>query len=223
MKRIILLTLLAVISAGCANPAQISKPVLADLNSNVWNKKTLAYKVNYAQPTPGIFSGGDVVELQPISQVQKSIYSSRILSNLDNNIKDTFPDNLLYSESEVESDYKMQIDITAFDKKGPSYSDYLSLVNWSKFFLTLGINKVQDYEIIADFKMNCRLYDKQDSLIFEKDYTVKDVLEHEEYSYNLTSSYEALAAELFKKHVSVSMNDFFKNFEYHQLANSEVF
>lgn len=223
MKRIFIVSLFIAYLTGCANPAQIEKPILAEFDNNIWGQRTLGYQVSYAQPTPGLFTGGDVVELQPISQVQKSIYSSRVLSSLDDYIKSSFPKELTYSEFNDTADYTLQIDIVAFDKKGPSYSDYLSLVNFSKLIFTLGINKVQDYDIIADFKMNCRLYNKQNQLLFEKGYKVKDILEHEEYTYNITSSDELLASELFKKHINVNLNNFFKEVESQKVTTASTY
>jgi len=213
MKRILILSLFVVFITGCANPAQIKEPILADLSNDLWQQKTLSYQVNYAQPTPGIFTGGDVVELQPIRNVSKSIYSSKILSTLDDHIKTNIPNNIKFIEDSKSSDYRMEIDLIAFHKKGPAYSDYLDLANWTKFFLTLSMNYVHDYDIIADYKLNCRLYDKNDNLIHENGYKVKDVLEHEEYKYNITSSDDILASALFKKHISININNFFKELE----------
>ncbi|WP_024952655.1 hypothetical protein [Cobetia crustatorum] len=105
-------------------------------------------------------------------------------------------------------DYRLQVEILAHENRGPVYLDYLMAINLPKNLLTFGIAN-EDFDIIADFNVEYRLYDKNERLLFSKDYAVKDSVPHQAGNFDFGNRIFLPAQNMMKKYLLLTMNDFF--------------
>lgn len=193
---------------GCATHGQVKVPVLKAVENESFAGKTFSTEVYYSQPQPGLFSDGEKLPLKPIEEAEVSVGASRVLSRFQELFQRQLP-----AESSIgkkdNSDFIYIIELTAKDKKGPTFADYDILASTGKSLLTLGLGS-SEYTIIADFDILYRLEDKNGKVIYEKSYTIHDEVDHERSKLDGFDIGNDLAAQLLEKHVVISMNDYFK-------------
>ncbi|WP_458526834.1 hypothetical protein [Onishia taeanensis] len=207
IKSSIAITGLVVLS-GCASHAQIDMPVVSQVHTPVLEGKTLAYDIYYSQPTPGLFNAGKQQALAPLEEAELSIASAATLKNLPDYIYEQLPSSVSRGEP-GNSDYRVHVELTAHDKKGPVFADFQLAETVGKGFLTLGLAP-SEYQIIADFEARYELHAK-DILIYAEDYTVKDDVDHERGDFETYNSVNDPAGQLLKKHLILTLNDFFSD------------
>lgn len=208
LKRILLASCLVTLVSGCATPAQISMPAISKAYSSNFDDKTMSVSVLYSQPKPGIFSGGEQLPLVLLSEAEMSVASASTLQKLPDYVLDQLPSSMKLAKS-GKGDYNMIIEITARDKKGPTYFDYEAGKSFAKGMLTFGFGS-SEYDIVADFDACYKLSDNVTPL-FSKCYKVNDSVDHQRGQLESFNSLNDYAGQLLEKHINLTLNDFFKS------------
>lgn len=207
-----LLGALVVVSfiAGCATHGEVTVPVKQAVENPKFDNKTISSEVLYAQPKPGIFSGGEMQELKPIENAELSVGASRVLARF----KELFARQLPLTTKmgpTGETDFTLITELTAHDKSGPAYADYDMAASMGKKFITLGLGS-SEYTIRADFDVTYKLQNETGETLLTKTFHVEDSIDHERGGFDGFDIGEDLAAKLFEKNIILTMNDFFTEF-----------
>jgi hypothetical protein len=207
MKKALAAVLLAASISGCATHATIQQPALAKVSKTEWNSKTLNYKILFSQPEPGLIGGGEQQPMTPLKDAKLSLGSEMALKDLPTHLEQQMPAGVKLVNDDS-GDYGLEIRITAHSKRGPAYGDYQFLSSFAKNLLILGLGP-KDYLLIADFDAEYALSSKGGDR-FSKTFTVKDSVEHQRGPFESLFSPNEYAAQLLRKHMSVTLNDFLK-------------
>lgn len=207
MKKALAAVLLAASISGCATHANIEKPTLPQVSKTSWNSKTLNYKVLYSQPEPGLIGGGEQQPMTPLKDAKLSLASTMVMKDLPTHLEEQMPAGMKLLNQEG-SDYGLEIRITAHNKKGPVYPDHQFLVSLAKGLLTLGLGS-QEFILTADFDAEYALNNKGGER-FSRTFTVKDQIDHQKGAFEGAFAPNEFAAELFRKHMAITLNDFLK-------------
>ena len=105
-------------------------------------------------------------------------------------------------------DYGLEIRITAHSKRGPAYGDYQFLSSLAKNLFIFGLGP-KDYLLIADFDAEYALSSKGGDR-FSRTFTIKDSVDHQRGPFESLFSPNEYAAQLLRKHMAVTLNDFLK-------------
>lgn len=206
MKKIVVLTVVAFLG-GCATHANIEMPAVTQTYHQAFDSKTFSYQIEYSQPMPGVFSGGEQMPLVPLEQATLSVASATTLKKLPDYIYQQLPSSTKRADL-GKADFNLVVELTAYDKKGPSYADYEFAKSLGKGFMTLGFGS-KEYDIIADFNVKYRLYNG-DKKVFAKSYDVKDSVDHQRSDFDSYHTLNDYTAQLLEKHLILSLSDFFK-------------
>lgn len=207
MKKAFAAALLAVTVTGCATHATIEKPALSPVAKTTWNSKTLNYKVLYSQPEPGLFSDGEQQPMTPLKDANLSLGSRMVLKDLPTNLEEQMPAGVKLV-SDDNSDYGLEIRITARNKKGPVYPEHQFLLSLVKNMFMFGLGP-QEFVLVADFDAEYALSNKNGER-FGKSFTVTDRMDHQKGAFEGAFSPYEFSALLMRKHMAVTLNDFLK-------------
>ncbi|MBR9857239.1 MAG: hypothetical protein GYB38_05970 [Gammaproteobacteria bacterium] len=206
MKKIAVLGLVVALG-GCANHANIEMPAVTQVYHESFENKSISYEIMYSQPKPGVFSGGEQMPLVPLEQAEFSVASAATLRKLPDYIYQQLPPTVKRLEN-GQGDFKLVVELTAYDKKGLVYSDHEFAKSFGKNLLTLGFAS-SEYDIIADFDAKYKLY-SGDKEIFVESYNVQESVDHERGDFDSFNSLNDYAGQLLEKHLILTLNDFFK-------------
>ena len=145
--------------------------------------------------------------LVPFNQAEFSVASAATLKKLPDYIFQQLPSTVKRADGS-NSDLKIVVALIAHDKKGPAYADYEAGKSFGKSLLTLGLAS-SEYNIVADFDVKYSLYSGT-NLIFSKNYTVKESVDHERGTLEGFNSLNDFAGQLLEKHIILTLNNFFK-------------
>lgn len=208
MKIIVLFCFVTVLT-GCATSAQIQVPDLDQNFNQSFSGKSISYEIMYSQPKPGIFSDGEQMSLTPLNEVELSVASSSTLVQLPSYIAKQLP--ITAKQVEIgQGDLNLIVELTAYDKKGPTFADYEFLKSFFKGIFTLGIG-ANEYDIIANFDTNYRLYDNEGE-VYSKNYKVNDSVDHEKGDFESYDSLFIYTRQLLEKHITLTLSDFFTEY-----------
>lgn len=207
MKKVLAAALLAGTITGCATHATIDQPSLPKVSKTSWNSKTLNYKILFSQPEPGLIGGGEQQPMTPLKDAKLSLGSEMAMKGLPAHLEQQMPLGIKLV-NEDSSDYGLEIRITAHDKKGPAYGDYQFLSSFAKNIFILGLGP-KDYLLIADFDAEYALSSKGGDR-FSKTFTIKDSVDHQRGPFESLFSPNEYAAQLLRKHMAITLNDFLK-------------
>ena len=194
---------------GCATHGVVTIPVKAPIDNPAFEGKTFTTQLFYSQPEPGLFTTGKQLPLKPIEDAQLSVGASRVLSHFNDLFKRQLPEGSIFV-NKGPSDYTLVIELYAKDKFGPSYADYDALLSLGKKLLTLGLGS-SEYTIIADFNVKYKLKDSKGNILYKKDFSVNEKVDHEKDAFDSFAMGDDLASELLEKNIVLTMNDFFKS------------
>ncbi|MCD9513304.1 hypothetical protein [Photobacterium carnosum] len=197
------------ILTGCATHGVVTIPIKAPIVNPEFDGKTFTTQLFYSQPEPGLFTAGKQLQLKPIEDAQLSVGASRVLSHFNSLFKIQLPEGSIFVNKGI-SDYTLIIELYAKDKFGPSYADYDALLSLGKSFLTLGLGSAE-YTIIADFNITYKLKDSKGNILYKKDFSVNEKVDHEKDAFDHFAMGDDLASELLEKNIVLTMNDFFKS------------
>lgn len=205
MKKLFLMCFVVLLT-GCATHAQIKTPEVSQVNNSSFNNKSMSYEIMYSQPKPGAFSGGEQMPLVPFRQAEFSVSSASTLKRLPSLLIEQFPSSV--TKAPVgKGDLKLIVELTARDKKGPVFADFEFGKSLLKNLFTLGLAS-SEYDIIADFDVNYRLFSGDDE-IFSKLYKINENVDHEKGDFESISSLDKYVVKLLEKHVILTLNNFF--------------
>lgn len=208
IKLLVALSTLGILS-GCATHGVVTVPVVQAVDNEAFENKTIATELYYSQPKPGVFSGGEVLPMKPISEAELSVGSSRVMARFNEILSHQMPMNTKVTNTE-NSDYVFVTELQAKDKKGPAYADYDMALSTGKKLLTLGLGS-SEYTIIADFDVTYKLLDNQGNLLSQETFTIEDEIDHERGGFDGYDIGQDLAAKLLEKNIVTTMNKFFSN------------
>ena len=208
MKKVITASIAAVVLTGCAQHATIDMPYVEATYKEEWQGKKFDYDILYSQPKPGVFTGGEQMPLMPIEKAELSVASSATLRKFPEYLMKQLPAGSKIGSDE-DFDYKIKVEMEAYDKKGPAYADYNAGESMAKGLLTLGL-AASEYEIIADFKVTYSIQDAAGNELLKQTYTVKDSVEHERSDFESFNSLNDYAGQLLEKHLIITLNEFAK-------------
>ncbi|HIF9221586.1 TPA: hypothetical protein ACX6QD_003092 [Photobacterium damselae] len=205
-KILIILGLLTL--SGCATHGVVTIPVQSAVENADFVNKTISTKLYYSQPKPGIFSGGEVLPMKPISEAELSVGSSRVLARYKELLSRQLPMNTKVAPENSNGDFLFITELQAKDKAGPSYADYDMALSTGKKLLTLGLGS-SEYTIIADFDVTYKLLNHDGKLLLQDTYTVYDEVDHERGGFDGFDIGDDLAAKLLEKNIIITMHKFF--------------
>ncbi|WP_158774067.1 hypothetical protein [Cobetia sp. L2A1] len=195
---------------GCASRAQIDVPVVQPVQTQAYEHKAFFPDIYYSQPEANLFSGAAQQAMQPLGNVRLSHVCSPAMTNFDQLLREQLPSTSSITHDARAGDYRLQVEIMAHENRGPVYLDYLMAINLPMNLLTFGIAN-EDFDIIADFNVEYRLYDKDEKLLFSKDYTVRDSVPHQAGNFDIGNRIFLPAQNMMTKYLLLTMNDFFNN------------
>ncbi len=207
MKKSLIAALLALTITGCATHATIDQPTLPQVTKTAWSSKTLSYKILFSQPEPGLIGGGEQQPMTPLKDAKLSIGSKIVMKDLPAELEKQMPAGIKLI-SDDGSDYGLEIRITAHNKKGPVYPDHQFLASFAKNLFMFGLGP-QDFELVADFDAEYTLTNKSGER-YAKTFTVSDRVEHQKGLFEGAFSPNEYAAQLMRKHMALTLNDFLK-------------
>lgn len=193
---------------GCATHAQIDVPAVQKVYSQRFDNKAFGYEILYSQPEPGVFSGGTQMPLAPLDKAALSVASATTLKRLPEYIFEQLPANVKRASTPGEADYVLHVELVAHHKKGPAYADYQTAKTTAMKMISLGLASA-NYSIVADFDAKYTLL-KQNQVIVEKTYAVKDDVDHQRGDFENQNSLNDYTAQMLQKHLITTLNDFFK-------------
>ncbi len=209
LNKLIILCIPFLFLSGCATHGEVTVPVKLAVDNPTFHGKTFSSELLYSQPEPGVFSDGKQQPLTPIEDANLSVGASRVLSQFNNLFSRQLPAAASLGPKE-NSDYSFTVELTAKDKKGPSFADFDMLASTGKSLLTLGLGS-SEYTIIADFDVTYKLETTDGESVLEKSYSVHDEVDHERGKLDGYDIGDDLAARLLEKHIVLTMNDFFQS------------
>lgn len=207
VKMIVVLIFMSV-AAGCATHAKIDIPVPEQVHKSEWQNKNFSVEFLYSQPEPGvanIFGKGKQQELKPLSESKLTISSAQVLRSFPSFLTSQLPANTKLSTPE-RADYKVLVEMWAHNSAGPTYPNYEAAKNFAKGMLTMGLG-ADEYDIIADFIVRYTLT-SNGGKTFQKEFTVKESVDHERGSMEFKNNTFDYAAEMLKKHVLITSSAF---------------
>lgn len=196
------------VMAGCASRAEIDMPIIQPVQSLAYEHKTFYPDIYYCQPQANLFSGAATQAMRPLGSAKLPRASSPPMKNFDLLLREQLPSTSMITHDVREKDYRLKVEIQAHENRGPVYLDYLMAKNLPMNLLTFGIAN-EDFDVIADFEVVYSLYDKDDQLLYRKDYTVKDSVPHQTGNFDLGDRMLMPARDMMKKYLQLTMNDFF--------------
>jgi hypothetical protein len=202
------LALCLILVTGCATHADIQTPVVTQLQSDNFSNKIVSYNILYSQPQPGIFSSGSQTALKPLEESELSIASAVTLKNLPEYIYKQLPASVKKGTPNT-SDFNLEVDLIAHDKRGPAYADYEAMKSFGKGMLTFGLGS-SEYNIIADFDITYKLTSHKKE-IYTKSYKIKDSIDHQRGQLESFNSLNDFSGQLLEKHLMLTLNSFFKD------------
>lgn len=202
------LALCLILVTGCATHADIQTPVVTQLQSDNFSNKIVSYNILYSQPQPGIFSSGSQTALKPLEESELSIASAVTLKNLPEYIYKQLPTSVKKGTPNT-SDFNLEVDLIAHDKRGPAYADYEAMKSFGKGMLTFGLGS-SEYNIIADFDITYKLTSHKKE-IYTKSYKIKDSIDHQRGQLESFNSLNDFSGQLLEKHLMLTLNSFFKD------------
>ncbi|WP_413282754.1 hypothetical protein [Vibrio sp. MA40-2] len=192
---------------GCATPGQVDMPYVKAHDVQAMNEKKIAYELTYQAPEYGVFFDGEMLPSMPISEARLNGSTRTVVNNFNQILASQLPSNALIVNSD-QGDYKVVAHIKAFDGEGPVTIHDLFGETLLKETLTLGFAS-NEQEIVADFEITYTVVDSQGSELLSKTYKVNDSIEHEKSDYEIANiNGLRLTGELFKKHVTLTLNEF---------------
>ncbi len=194
--------------AGCATHGVVTVPVQSAIDNEYFANKTISTKLYYSQPKPGVFSGGEVLPMKPITEAELSVGSSRVLARYKELLSQQLPINTKVASEDNNGDFLFITELQAKDKAGPSYADYDMALSAGKKLLTLGLGS-SEYTIVADFDVTYKLLDRDGKLLLQETYAVYDEVDHERGGFDGFDIGEDLAAKLLEKNIAITMHKFF--------------
>jgi len=202
------LALCLILVTGCATHADIQTPVVTQLQSDNFSNKIVSYNILYSQPQPGIFSSGSQTALKPLEESELSIASAVTLKNLPEYIYKQLPASVKKGTPNT-SDFNLEVDLIAHDKRGPAYADYEAMKSFGKGMLTFGLGS-SEYNIIADFDITYKLTSHKKE-IYTKSYKIQDSIDHQRGQLESFNSLNDFSGQLLEKHLMLTLNSFFKD------------
>lgn len=204
--RILAIITCALIASGCATHADIRMPGVTQVSSPAFESKTISHQVLYSQPKPGVFSGGEQLPLTPLAEAELSVSSAATLANFQELVRKQLPDSVRHSDNS-ETDFKLEVELTARDKKGPTYAASRLGTSLASNVATLGFAP-SSYHIVADFDVQYRLL-QGGTEVLTKAYTVSDRVKHQIGDFESYSSTYEYSSQMLEKHLLLTLNDFF--------------
>ena len=198
------------VMVGCVSRAQIDVPKVTPVEAQAYQHKVFYSDVYYSQPQANLFSGAAQQAMQPLGNIKLSRICSPAMTHFNQLLREQLPASSRITHDARASDYRLQVEIQAHENRGPVYLDYLIAQNLTKNLLTFGVAN-EDFDIIADFDVQYRLYDKNEQLLFSKDYAVQDSVSHQAGNFDFGDRIFLPAQNMMKKYLLLTMNDFFVN------------
>lgn len=208
MTKIILASILLVTLSGCATHGKVEIPHTQNYDVEIMEKKKISYEITYQAPTYGFFGDGDMQESMPISEARLNSNIRMVLNNFNPILASQLPSNALIINA-GDSDYKVLVHIKAFDGNGPVTLEDLLGETMLKEMLSLGI-AAKEQEVVANFQITYSVTDSHGKELITKNYKVNDSIEHEKGDYETDIGGNRLTGDLFKKHVTLTLNKFVK-------------
>jgi hypothetical protein len=205
IRLIITVVALSCTCIGCANHAKIEVPTTTKVSSPCWDERSFNVDIYYSQPEPGFFNSAEQLELKPLSEAKLSVGAVQVLANLPRTLMNQLPTNSSYSEND-DADYLLTVELIAHHKRGPTYSEWETLKNFGKSMITLGLG-ADEYDIIADFNIKYILASSSGES-FEKEFIVKDSVDHERSAIEFKNNTSDYAADLLSKHIMLTSSEF---------------
>jgi hypothetical protein len=206
VKQLICSVAVMTLLVGCAAHPEIKANPIERVSSQEWNGKNFKYEVFYSQPKPGIISGGEQLDLVPLSKAELSVASAQVLSNFPKLINQVLPSNVTLIKDGI-SDYDLTVNLIANHKKGPTYADFEFGKSLAKGLFTLGLAS-DEYNIIADFSVEYILKNKSGES-FTKKYAVNESIDNQKGAFEIHDRNADFASELLQKHMITTAATFF--------------
>lgn len=154
-----------------------------------------------------MFTGGEQMPFVPLDEASFSVASAATLKKLPDYIFQQLPASVKKVE-DGKGDLKLVVELTAYDKKGPTYSEYRAGKSFAKNLVTLGFAP-SDYNIVANFDVKYGLYTNTDKA-FSKSYKASEIVAHQRGDFDSFNSLNDYAGQLLEKHLILTLNDFFR-------------
>ena len=194
---------------GCATPGQVDMPHVKAHDVQIMEQKKVAYEVTYQAPEYGVFVDGEMLPTMQISEARLNGSTRTVINNFNQILATQLPSNALIINS-GKGDYKVVAHIKAFDGEGPVTVEDLIAETILKETLTLGLAS-NEQEIVANFEVTYTVFDLNGSELISKTYKVNDSVEHEKSDFEIADiNGKRLTGELFKKHITLTLNEFVK-------------
>ena len=207
-KGFLLVWVISFLLGGCAQHARIDAFNKPKIQHESWQGQCFIVELLYAQPKPGILSGGQALPLRPFNEAEKSSEAVTVLKTLPDIIKQQLPVGVTWGNHCV---YQLHVAVKAFDKRGPSYAVFSSIKNYAKSLVTLGFDFDKDYEITANFTVEYRLQKQNDGTpIFSQRFEVNRKLSHEHGNFEFSEAPLDYARQLFQQQIARTLNEFFR-------------
>lgn len=137
-----------------------------------------------------------------------SVASSRVLQKMAAYLKGQMPPTTKHVEKGQPSDMILVVEMEAYDRRGPAYSDHQLAKSVAKGMLSLGLAP-SDYKIIADFDVKYSLKQEGRELI-SKAYKINDSVKHQKGDFEKFSTLDDYSAQMLEKHMVLTLTDFLK-------------
>ncbi|MBE1301800.1 MAG: hypothetical protein GJ680_18095 [Alteromonadaceae bacterium] len=196
------------ITSGCASHAKIDKFALETINSPAYHGKSINHEVLYSQIEPGFLNSAHQQELTPLKDATLSMAASNVMDNFESKLAKGKPLNTTIVTKG--GDLLLRTTVIANDKKGPAFGEHQLAESLAKNVLTFGLAG-SDYDVVADFSIRYELY-FDNALVHDKRFVINERVDHTSgnFEFNRYSNLNDAAAALMDKHVSMTLNTFYK-------------
>jgi hypothetical protein len=219
MKHLVLLLAITTM-AGCANHATFESPEAYTTLDEQFTGQTVHYSIQYSQPRPGIFSGGEQQKASPLSEAELSIVSRKSLANVEEIVERHLPPGMSPIRGQTDTDYQLDISITAYSKHGPTAWDFQFAKSLGVGLISLGLGP--DYwKIIADFDVTYALENRQTGEVIEESYSVDEIADHQAGPFESTDPLMRASQDMFERHFSLTLNQFFERIDTLTISKAE--
>lgn len=192
---------------GCASPGKVDMPYVKSHDIPQMEQKRISYDITYQAPEYGTFVDGEMLPPMHISKARLNGDTRIILNNFSQILASQIPSNAVVINSGT-GDYKLSLHIKAYDAEGPVVIENLFAETLLKETLTLGMAS-NEQEIVANFEITYSLFDNNGTKVISKTYKVTDSVDHEKSDYEVADiNGKRLTGDLFKKHVTLTLNEF---------------
>ncbi len=204
-----LIAIMLLVLTGCANHATFKEPGTYTTVNDKFTGQTMKYSIAYSQPEPGIFTGGEQQPLKPVSDTNLSVVSTRSLQNINEIVERHLPAGVTTLANENAADFQFDVEITAYEKQGPTFWDFEFLKSLGVGLVTLGLGP--DYwDVIADFDVKYALKDSKNNLLIAREYSIEEKADHQASPFDTNEPLLRSSQKMFEQQLALTLNDFFE-------------